>query len=42
MEDSSVSEQAPDTPWEEELHPVSRVTYSAKSLYWYDEIVLIG
>lgn len=42
MEDNFVSEQAPDTPLEEELHPISRVTYSAISMYWYDQIAQIG
>lgn len=42
MEDNFFSEQAPDTPLEEELHPISRVTYSAISMYWYDQTVQIS
>lgn len=42
MEDNFVSEQAPDTPLKEELHPISRVAYSAISMYWYDQTVQIS
>lgn len=42
MEDNFVSEQAPDMPLKEELRPISRVAYSAISMYWYDQIAQIG